>query len=351
MLQEGGHDGGVSTYYLGQLEVLQNKYTIQFRHRWNKNDDPEREERNERNRIMLEKIKLEVGLPPNLRNNRAEMLKVNTFSFEYQGYAPMSLWTLEGLTSLDLHRCNVEVIPSHVSNLINLRSLNLSHNNTLAVLPPELELLTNLTKLNLSTTNVVRMPSIPSLLTYIASVSIPGTNLLLNTDASICPELRALDLKFFVMPEHYWNGGYFPKLENLSLMDAKIVEIPGGFFSCNPQLRELRLNYNALSHLPPSVCSLAQLSALEVNYNQLIDLPPEIFRLTRLKKMEIFSNRFDTRNHIYGNTLRAIMSFYRNRYSFVAKFLCLNQLLCMDVVYLVIKILLDMFIKDYDKAW
>ncbi len=59
-------------------------------------------------------------------------------------------------------------------------------------------------------------------------------------------------------------------------------------------LQILTLDNNALTHLPPSICSLQNLAHLSVSGNALQELPPCIGELKKLVELDVEDNELNT---------------------------------------------------------
>lgn len=160
---------------------------------------------------------------------------------------PSSLWTMTGITTLDLMMNRIETLSSGIGSLTNLTSLNL-YGNGLTSLPAAIG---NLNKL---------------------------TGLYLHINSLSC------------VPDSIGN---LTNLTNLTLWGNQITSLPGSI--CNlAKLQEFDASVNLLPGLPSSFGSLTGLTKLVLSYNRLTALPAGVFAgMTHLGNLDVEYNYLD----------------------------------------------------------
>jgi Leucine-rich repeat (LRR) protein len=190
------------------------------------------------------------------------------------------LWRCDGLTALSLESCGlkalpealgrlssltalsvrdnsiVQLSPSVVGSLLDLRALNLSRND-LSRLPPQFLLLTRLTALDLSNNDVDRLPSaLPTAL----------------------PCLRVVDVSHNRLQQLPACLGSATSLEALNVSHNKLTHLPWTVGAC-VSLRVLIASGNRLGRfhqgcgVPASIALIPDLRALHLSGNMLRRLP------------------------------------------------------------------------------
>ncbi|UJR31559.1 hypothetical protein I4U23_019046 [Adineta vaga] len=165
---------------------------------------------------------------------------------------------LKQLLYMNLAHNKLKNLPSHVSNLVYLRTLNLT-NNHLEELPSSIVLLSNLRILKLGYNQLSSLPRSFSSLKSLEILDLTGNDLneesLTNDFFQLC-NLRALylgDNLFETFP-----NDHIDKLGNLQI---------------------LVLRHNRLRHIPKELTHLPQLKELHIQQNQINVLPPEFGQL------------------------------------------------------------------------
>ncbi|HEY5936107.1 MAG TPA: hypothetical protein VIU61_15765 [Kofleriaceae bacterium] len=173
---------------------------------------------------------------------------------------PDQLGDVTGVTSLELERCQLPDLPVGVRRLANLKSLSVSG---------------------------ARWPAIPDSiaeLRELEELSISSATLSKGLGAGLAklPKLRTLTLWGTQVGE---LAGLPPSLEQLTVHDGKVDELPGGIAG-HPALRELTVRCRwTLSKLAPALGDLGTLEKLELYAPEIDELPREIGKLTKLRQL------------------------------------------------------------------
>lgn len=188
-----------------------------------------------------------TALPAEI-SNLVNLTELNLTSNALTGAGlPGSLWTMAGLTVLDLKLNNITSISPGLGNLTNLTELNL-YDNGLESLPDELGNLINLRELYLHRNSLSSLPD---------------------------------------------TIGSLTSLETLTLWENDIATLPAGFGSLS-SLADLDMAENALAALPVSFENLTTLTRLVLNHNRLTELPAGVFAgMASLNRVEVEYNYLD----------------------------------------------------------
>lgn len=219
----------------------------------------------------LTKLHISYNSIPKLPDDFAS-LAPTLQEFAYGGNAiaelPDSLWELVNLTDLDVSQNTLSFVPDNILALTALKKLNIA-GNQIAVAPQVIAKITSLTHINISSNKFVTLPdefcSLPSL-----EVLKADNNQLLNV-------------------ENY-NFKNLPNLKELTLSQNQLTHFNGTIGHCQ-QLRLLDLSQNNISYLEHQVGWLGDsLRKLILCDNNLKQLPGEISFLNPAIKLELRGN-------------------------------------------------------------
>lgn len=181
---------------------------------------------------------------------------------------------LSKLRTLMASSCAIQQVPSFLTELSMLETLNVGDNDVLALdksveqwWPEELARLTSLTDLDLSLCNVA---SVPMLLTRLH-------------------RLRQLDLSAnsahpsMMLPSMLSSC---ISLECLKLSDLGLGSVPVSICMMTP-LRRLVLNHNELSCLPDELPALTQLQDLQLGHNEFTAFPMILAEMPSLQRVSL----------------------------------------------------------------
>lgn len=214
-----------------------------------------------------------------------------------------------GETTLDLAWKGIGELPSEISQLTNLTSLNLC-GTQLTTLPEGIGQLTSLTSLNLRDNQLTMLPEEIGQLTNLTSLN------LCNND-------------FMTLPEE------ISQLTNLTFLNLSynqlMMTLPEAIGQ-STNLMSLKLSYNLLMTLPEEIGQLSNLTFLDLSYNRLKTLPEEIGRLTKLQTLNLDGNSLsEIPPEIVKEGGLAVRDYYRQRleentdYIYEAKLLIIGE--------------------------
>ncbi|GFP94630.1 putative disease resistance rpp13-like protein 1 [Phtheirospermum japonicum] len=198
---------------------------------------------------------------------------------------------LYNLQTLLLSNCNLQEIPRGIGNLINLRHLDLSENESLKELPREIGNLINLRHLDLnSNESLEELPREIGNLINLRHLDLNNNESLeeLPREIGNLINLRYLDLSsngsLKELPREMWS---LVNLRHLDLSyNTSLKELPREMENLI-NLRHLDLSSNgSLKELPESICGLRELKTLNITLcDRISSLPQGIHRLVNLKHL------------------------------------------------------------------
>ncbi|XP_013419969.1 malignant fibrous histiocytoma-amplified sequence 1 homolog [Lingula anatina] len=223
------------------------------------------------------------------------------------------VWKLVKLEILDLSSNSISTLPPQLSQLKNLKKLNLSWNelkeialpvckllrleslnlaaNSIKAVPPQISKLQNLKELNISDNILKEIP-----LPVCELVRLEALNVLGNLITTVPPQIAKLkNLKKFnlafnrmkKLPLPLWG---LMTLETLILSGTNITEVPHEISNLK-NLKELNMSDNKLVELPMQVCELLTLETLNLSGTNITAVPPEISKLKNLKELNMSDNK------------------------------------------------------------
>ncbi|KAL8522067.1 hypothetical protein ACS0TY_012283 [Phlomoides rotata] len=208
-----------------------------------------------------------------------------------------AIFQLYHLQTLSLSYCNIEEIPKEIGNLIHLRFLDLSWNQSLKELPMEIGNLIQLRHLDLSQNQSLKeLPMEIGNLIQLRHLDLSWNKLLKELPMEIgnLIQLRHLDLsRNDLLKEIPMEIGNLIQLRHLDLSGNELLkELPMEIGNLI-QLRHLDLSWNKLlKELPMEIGNLIQLRHLDLSQNQsLKELPMEIGNLIQLRHLDLSWNK------------------------------------------------------------
>ncbi len=236
-------------------------------------------------------------------NNNFAFADLNTF-----------LQNFPALRVLDLSQLGLTAVPSNISTLTSLESLNIS-NNTISQNFSSLSALANLKELNFSGNQLIQIPSQLSSLTGLTSLDL-SRNLFATSYSAALASLK--NLEWLSLADNQITA--FPtelsqlkKLVHFNISDNKIS---GGFGSLLvlKDLEQLYLDKNLISGIfPAELLQLSQLQMISLTGNQLSgEIPNNIPALTFLENNRY--TRQDIKNFIIKDKILADFTYSPQRY-------------------------------------
>jgi hypothetical protein len=247
---------------------------------------------------------------------------------------------------LNLAGFDLAEFPPDVFSMVDLETLDLSHNN-LRTIPARLRELPNLRRTHLNANPIVQLPDVSGLViddeTYhrcraqlnsanIAGIWLSGDNVE-RDDTDWVTELKRLEnlRVLYILGDGQTppgpilrlleNLGDFPLLE-LTLFRLGLPGVLEGIRKLH-HLRFLNLSNNPLNTIPDSIFDLASLEELWLNQCNLVTVPQEILRLTNLKRFVLFGNPIHSPPaEIVNRGLDAIRNYWRQGQDTGVDYLC-----------------------------
>ncbi len=191
------------------------------------------------------------------------------------------------LEELELFFSNIYELPDEISNLINLKKLNIV--SELKSFSSGLEKLTNLEELKYEA-RVEMIPGFIGKMTKFKVLNLSNNNLTNLTDEFfqlLNLEELILDNNNFVISKKLGN------LKNLTKLDLswnKITKLPDKLFHSLNNLTNLILEHNKIEKLPDSIFELTNLTHLNLESNKITHISEKILNLTKLEKIDTTDN-------------------------------------------------------------
>ena len=180
---------------------------------------------------------------------------------------PNEIGSLVNLKIIDFTRCQIKSFPVSISNLKQLKSIDL-FGNDLTSIPDELLEFKLLEKLDLSGNKITSIPNWIGQLKYLK-------------------EIYLWENKIETVPSEVWEIG---TLEILLLHDNNILEFEIPDLPAN-HLREVSLSDNInLKVLPEFICQLSNLEYLGLECTQIKELPVCVKQCLNLKRISLSEN-------------------------------------------------------------
>ncbi|KAI3827974.1 hypothetical protein L1987_02063 [Smallanthus sonchifolius] len=261
------------------------------------------------------------GTLPSLVSQLTQLITIDLSDNKFHGPIPNSLFSLPNLQTLILGSNSFSgVIPLAISNLKKLQTLDISHNSMSGSLPNSLTQLTELTRLDLSF-NKLTGP-IPNLPKHLIQLALKGN--LLSGYLQKQAFTDSTQLEVVELSENSLAGtipGWFfitPSLQQVNLANNSFT----GVEILNPvnkhsNLVAVNLGFNKLAgYLPANFSAYPMLAALTLSYNKLIGrIPWEYSKLSRvfldgnfligLPPKEFFSRRISISGSLGDNCLKS----------------------------------------------
>lgn len=207
---------------------------------------------------------------------------------------PSFIFDMTQLKWLDISRLNLTDIPAEISKLHNLENLNIS-DNKLVVVIPELFSLSKLQILDMSINEIEIVPDLFDQLPELNSLRI-NKNKLSNFPPSfgLLSQLKFLDAKENQLETFIANTDYLVALETLFVQNNRLINLPNSIGN-NSNLKILDASFNYIKSLPENLENLNKLVQLRVQTNAIRNVPPALAVLPELKTVAIQGNKLGFR--------------------------------------------------------
>lgn len=193
-----------------------------------------------------------------------------------------------GKKELDLSKMKLTELPESLGQLTHLRSLNLYHNQLIAL--PEFGQLKRLWSLDLSRNKLTVLPEWLEQLEQLRSLKLSDNRLTALPDVfGRLTQLRDLDLYYNNLTELPESLGQLTHLQMLDLGGNKMTLLPKCLGQLT-QLHDLGLKDNRLNILPEWLGQLKHLRSLDLSNNRLKTLPASLGQLGKLYALYLADN-------------------------------------------------------------
>ncbi|XP_075063019.1 volume-regulated anion channel subunit LRRC8D-like isoform X2 [Mixophyes fleayi] len=209
------------------------------------------------------------------------------------------LQSLRGLTSLRSLSLtsNLSCVPSAVLEVAGqLTTLNIQNGDTKLGSLSQLKKMNRLLVLKLCHCKISKIPGVLPGLTSLACIDLTSNVLQTVDELGTLQRLRSLSIlrlcynTICCLPP---SIELLRNLEELSISHNKLETLPVSIFNL-VRLRNLDIGYNSIGFIPPEVGHLTRLEMLVITANQISFLPHELFRCTRLKFLHAGSNNLSS---------------------------------------------------------
>ncbi|THU72608.1 hypothetical protein C4D60_Mb04t14000 [Musa balbisiana] len=228
--------------------------------------------------------------------------ELEVYAVSIVGPFPIAVTNLLDLKRLDLHNNKLTgPIPPQIGRLKHLKILNLRWNKLQDVIPPEIGELKKLTHLYLSFNHFkgeipVELANLPELhYLYLHENRLTGK---IPPELGNLKNLRHLDVSgnhlMGTLADFIRNGDGFPSLRNLYLNDNQLSgELPNQISNLT-NLEILYLSYNKLSgQITPKLIEIPRLTCLYLDHNAFTGkIPNGLYKHPFLKEMYVEGNLF-----------------------------------------------------------
>lgn len=210
---------------------------------------------------------------------------------------------LDDVKTLDYNRTGLTEVPPEVFNFERTLETLYLDGNKITELPRMLFQCEELRYLDVSDNEIQSLPSLISKLVNLQTLNL-SRNCLKHVDIPMnihrCQKLTVLDLSSNTLDKVPEGLTSLVNLEELYLNDTYIEYLPANFGRlCNLKILELR--DNNMTALPKSLRRMTQLVRLDLSNNDFADMPEVIGNMTNLKELWVNGNCIGSLNSNIGN--------------------------------------------------
>lgn len=194
------------------------------------------------------------------------------------------------IKTLSISEGKIDIIPSSINRLKQLKYLNLN-NNIISSLPPSIAQLDSLETLELSNNKFNLFPDVINKLSSLKHLKFKQDNIIVepSKDLSALERLEELPIEI-----NFKNGiptfvFDFVGLKKLNLSNLKLTKLPKEL-SQLINLESLDVSGNLLTKIPEEIKGLQNLKALNLSYNKITSLPAWVSKLEKLEGLNLNAN-------------------------------------------------------------
>lgn len=170
-----------------------------------------------------------------------------------------SLFALDSLNLLNISETSLKILPSEISNLINLQTL-LLYGNEIDAIPESISRLAKLKVFDVSRNQLQCVPDAITQLQHLTTINLS------NNQLTTFPALKN-----------------FTKLSVIDLSCNQLTEFPDIYSDVNSNLSEIYLKENSIEVIPHEISQLVSLKHFSVSKNKLKKIPKNLANITKLK--------------------------------------------------------------------
>lgn len=235
------------------------------------------------NLTFLEKLNICCLSESVINGNIDKLIKLKELTIVNLKLLPAKITQLRQLRKLDISGTNETGLTSHLSKCCkNLVDLNIS-NMPIIHLPDFIYTITSLEKLNISETFIYNLDGTIGNLINLKELNLFGTLITeLPEEIESCQELKKITFPETLtrLPQHFSN---LKKIEELDLKNTNIEFLPK---TLGEMINVNRITFpRTLVDLPNSIGRLQKIEILNFQYTKLVRIPESIGRLVNVKKI------------------------------------------------------------------
>ncbi|WP_201606193.1 leucine-rich repeat domain-containing protein [Psychrobacter sp. JCM 18903] len=263
-----------------------------------------------------DKAYIDESIIPRELKKLLELKEINISHNDDIKNIPESIGNLKNLERFILVGTNVKKLPNSIGHLVNLKFLYISYVEKLTDFPESIGNLKNLEHLSLDGSNFKKLPDCIGQLSNLKKLILDDNVKLTEITESIgnLKNLEEFVLEGNKVKELPDGIGYLESLENLKIENTSIKKLPDSIGQLL-KLKKLDICDNSkLTEIPESIGSLNNLENLDLGGNSLKKIPDSIGQLSNLKELSISSNKLTSLPESIGDLKNLkILELYSNK--------------------------------------